>query len=111
MIFSLMITANLKITEITEVLNSMVDFSKFSGIECIQKSNIFLKNEPIIKLDFLSSIFKINNNKYSKEQFGFIIDFSLSTLKKNLKNSRPRILTKSFHLLSNVYLKLYISNI
>lgn len=98
MIFSLIITAKNKISEIVEVLLSMQEFPG-SLQECLKTSMIYINSNPIIQLDFLSAIF--NNLKNFKNN-SFLVDHSLKIVKKSLKSSRPRILTKSLHLLSQV---------
>lgn len=102
MVFSLMITASAKTMQIAEVLNSMVDFSKESGLESLEKSIVFLRNEQLLQLDFLSAIFTLNQNRHSKEELTYLIKFSLNVLRKRFRNTRPRILTKSLYLLSKV---------
>lgn len=102
MVFSLMITASAKTMQIAEVLNSMVDFSKRSGLESLEKSIVFLRNEQLLQLDFLSAIFTLNQNRHSKEELTYLIKFSLNVLRKRFRNTRPRILTKSLYLLSKV---------
>lgn len=102
MVFSLMVTANHKTMEIAQVLNSMVDFSKSAGIESLEKSIVFLKNEPLLQLDFLSAILALNQTSHSKEKLVYLITFSLNVLRKKFRNTRPRILTKSLYLLSKV---------
>lgn len=97
-----MVSANLKVLEIVEIINSFMIFKKPSGIECLEISRIYLINEPLTQLNFLSSIIFLYTNGKNMGDMKYLISYCLGAIKIHFRNPRPRILTKIFHLLSQV---------